>query len=498
MKKRQKWITGIVLGLTCALVVFAAFGLTAVRGGNVTPTNQWVDFYGVNNTYLGSPVPVGAYIAVFDPQGVQCGEFTVTHAGTYGIVPCYGDDPTTPLDEGAVYGDVLHFTINGQAAQTEAISVNGAPVAPNTVVTWSPVQGLWQVNLHVTAGDTATPTATTDATATPTPTTTASPTATPTATPTPTVTLIATSTATLTPTVTRTATSTATSTATVTPTRTPTTTPTATLTPTVTRTATPTQTPSATASPAGTTTPTRTATPTTTATPTATVTRTPTASATASPTGSVFPTPTGTRTVMVTVTVTATPTSTPTGTAAMTGTATATPSATATASPTATATPTSTSSATATASPTGTVTTTPTPTSTSTGLPTATATSTATATATPAQSTLLGLAWEDRNRDGRRDEGEPGIPSLLVTLKPAATQLLSPQKDRYATTDADGGYRFMDVAPGAYTLEIQDPPRYWPTTATRVNVAAALHQTAQVNFGFYRAPVARYLPVMLR
>jgi hypothetical protein len=130
--------------------------------------------------------------------------------------------------------------------------------------------------------------------------------------------------------------------------------------------------------------------------------------------------------------------------------------------------------------------------------PTPPHTPTPTPTPTPAQSTLLGLVWEDRNRDGRRDEGEPGIPGLLVTLKPAATHLLSPQKDRYATADADGLYRFEDVVPGAYALEIQTLPRHWPTTATRVTVAAALHQTVEVNFGFYRAPVVRYLPVMLR
>jgi hypothetical protein len=40
--------------------------------------------------------------------------------------------------------------------------------------------------------------------------------------------------------------------------------------------------------------------------------------------------------------------------------------------------------------------------------------------------------------------------------------------------------------------------RHWPTTSISVTVTAALHQTAAVNFGFYRAPVARYLPVMLR
>ncbi len=55
----------------CLLLGAGLFGLTAVRGGNVIPTNTWVDFYGTNSTYLAAPVPVGATIAVFDPQGVR-------------------------------------------------------------------------------------------------------------------------------------------------------------------------------------------------------------------------------------------------------------------------------------------------------------------------------------------------------------------------------------------------------------------------------------------
>ncbi len=271
MRSQRKWLFGILLVLASFLVGIAC--PRALRGGNVTPTNTWVDLYSTASTYLGGPVPVGAYIAVYDPQGVQCGEFTVTYTGMYGVMPCYGDDPLTPQDEGAVLGDVLHFTINGQAAQTEAISVNGAPVVPNTVVIWSPVQSLWQVNLHVvTEGSTATPTPTATETpassVTPTPT----PSATASATETPTTTASATLTATATGTPTASPTSTVTSTAT--PTQTLTATPTTTSSPS------PTATPSATASPTGTgmappsPTPTSSATVTPTSTPTLTVTAT--------------------------------------------------------------------------------------------------------------------------------------------------------------------------------------------------------------------------------
>ncbi len=208
----------------------------AVHSGNVTPTNTWVDFYSTASSYLEVPVPVGAAIAVFDPQGVQCGAATVTFVGKYGIMPCYGDDPLTPQDEGAVLGDALHFTINGQAAQTEAISVNGAPVPPNTVVVWSPAQSLWQVNLRTVAEGTPTQTPTSAVTQTATPTQIL--TVTPSATSSPTPTTTASSTASPTETVTATPSHTPTSSATVTvtPTRTPTLTMTATVTRTTTQT----------------------------------------------------------------------------------------------------------------------------------------------------------------------------------------------------------------------------------------------------------------------
>ncbi len=122
------------------------------------PTNRWVDFWSTASTYMGVPVPVGMQVVVFDPQGVQCGDVTVTIPGWYGVMPCYGDDQSAPGDQGAVLGDILHFTINGRAAQTEVISMNFTPMAPDTVVIWSPIQ--WQVNLHVPS-DVA-PTAVTD------------------------------------------------------------------------------------------------------------------------------------------------------------------------------------------------------------------------------------------------------------------------------------------------------------------------------------------------
>ncbi|MGQ9568252.1 MAG: hypothetical protein ACUVWW_09395, partial [Anaerolineae bacterium] len=129
----------------------------------VTPTNQWVNFYGVNSTLHGAPVPVGAVIAAYDPDGVQCGEFVVVSPGQYGVMAVYADDPFTLEDEGAEPGDTITFTVNGTPA---------APMGPDLPL-WTTNGDLRHVELEAPpSGSTPTPTSTVTpfGTATPTPT----------------------------------------------------------------------------------------------------------------------------------------------------------------------------------------------------------------------------------------------------------------------------------------------------------------------------------------
>jgi len=105
------------IGLISLLMLVLTLLYGSAWANGVIPTNQWVNFHSANTTFLSQPVPVGAYIAAYDPDGVQCGEFTVTTEGKYGVLPCYGDDETTPnVDEGAEPGDEISFTINGLPA----------------------------------------------------------------------------------------------------------------------------------------------------------------------------------------------------------------------------------------------------------------------------------------------------------------------------------------------------------------------------------------------
>jgi hypothetical protein len=82
----------------------------------VIATSTWVNFYGMETTLDGEPVPAGTIVTVYDPQGVLCGEFLVTVPGRYGLMPVYGDDPLTEEDEGALAGDHLEFRLNGKKA----------------------------------------------------------------------------------------------------------------------------------------------------------------------------------------------------------------------------------------------------------------------------------------------------------------------------------------------------------------------------------------------
>jgi len=87
-----------------------------LAASTVTPTNEWVNFYSYNTVFDDQPVHAGAVIEAYDPQGVKCGEFVVSHAGWYGAMPVYRDDPETPTDEGADPGDTITFYINGYEA----------------------------------------------------------------------------------------------------------------------------------------------------------------------------------------------------------------------------------------------------------------------------------------------------------------------------------------------------------------------------------------------
>jgi fimbrial isopeptide formation D2 family protein/uncharacterized repeat protein (TIGR01451 family) len=68
---------------------------------------------------------------------------------------------------------------------------------------------------------------------------------------------------------------------------------------------------------------------------------------------------------------------------------------------------------------------------------------------------VSGTVFLDRDRDGTRDGGEPGIPGVTIQLIDANGTVV-----RTTTTDANGNYTFPNVPPGNYTIRELQPTGY--------------------------------------
>jgi hypothetical protein len=91
----------------------------------------WMNFYG-NVSQNGQPL-AGAKIEVF-VEGILVGSGTSRADGSYGLLPVYGDDPTTSEKDGANPGDTLTFYVNGQIAGTATWTGHGDVQRLNLVV----------------------------------------------------------------------------------------------------------------------------------------------------------------------------------------------------------------------------------------------------------------------------------------------------------------------------------------------------------------------------
>ena len=88
-------------------VIIFLLSLSAVMAIPPKPT----EFYGTGR-FFNANVPPGAVIRAYDSNGTMCGIFSVVYFGYYGTLSCEGDDPDTPVDEGAEPGDVITFKIS--------------------------------------------------------------------------------------------------------------------------------------------------------------------------------------------------------------------------------------------------------------------------------------------------------------------------------------------------------------------------------------------------
>jgi len=118
----------VTVTMTANKSVTAYFTALAAATHFPRPAAQpsWVDFQGALRV-CGAAAEPGDEVAVFDPQGVLCGQFTLTMAGYYGWLHVYADDSATPQDEGAEPGDALTFGL-WDASQQQELLLHPVPV----------------------------------------------------------------------------------------------------------------------------------------------------------------------------------------------------------------------------------------------------------------------------------------------------------------------------------------------------------------------------------
>jgi len=90
-----------------------------VSSGEPRTSYKYIIVYGMGD------LNVGDVVEFFDQEGTLCGKWKVRDKSAYGLMPVYGDDPTTvDIDEGAREGEVLTIKVNGR----EVIASGSPPV----------------------------------------------------------------------------------------------------------------------------------------------------------------------------------------------------------------------------------------------------------------------------------------------------------------------------------------------------------------------------------
>jgi len=119
-----------------------------------------------------------------------------------------------------------------------------------------------------------------------------------------------------------------------------------------------------------------------------------------------------------------------------------------------------------------------------------------------AGSVFAGVVFVDRNQNGVRDAGEPGIPNVTAEMTLVSLAASSEQAATAAVgatwrtvSDAEGKYRFTELPLGDYTLTLCFPRGYAATTPTAYTVTVGTGQNAAPEVG---ALVKVYLPAVRR
>lgn len=94
---------------------------------------------------------------------------------------------------------------------------------------------------------------------------------------------------------------------------------------------------------------------------------------------------------------------------------------------------------------------------------------------------ITGTVFVDSDLDGARDEGEPALAGVTITLTDGSEMLAT-------SSDANGAFAFLQVLPGSYVLHETNPPGHFSTTLDDLPVTAIYPGRAYTENNFGDAP----------
>ena len=109
--------------------------------------------------------------------------------------------------------------------------------------------------------------------------------------------------------------------------------------------------------------------------------------------------------------------------------------------------------------------------------------------------TVSGYVFQDQNRNGIKDTGDPGMAGVTVTISKVVTTGIQPTPVK-TTTNSKGYYTFSGLAAGTYSVVESVPQDYFNSTPSKATISIKT-TSVTANFGNARYNAYVYAPDQL-